>query len=145
MSRGENNRRLERESYLGYYFRFPAFSFSTAYRSEIAPRCKTRLGVSRRPIERTLRLLDESGPAYFHVAQMAHVTPEEYRAIAPHVGPDGVRFDGAVLPLLPESSEQISVHRHPVRRPRAAVVGHDRLRRASGPSPEADLRRCTPS
>jgi hypothetical protein len=70
--------------------------------------CKSRLGVSRQHIDRTLRLLDEFGPAYFHVAQMAHVTPDEYRAIAPHVGEDGVRVDGAVIALLPENSEQVS-------------------------------------
>ncbi len=70
--------------------------------------CAKRLGVCRRQIDRTLRLLDEFGPAYFHVAQMTHVTPEEYRAIAPHVSAEGVRLDGAVVALLPENSEQVS-------------------------------------
>jgi hypothetical protein len=70
--------------------------------------CIKRIGVSRRQVDRTLHLLDEFGPAYFHVAQMAHVTPEEYRAIASHVSPDGVRLDGAVVALLPENSEQVS-------------------------------------
>ena len=70
--------------------------------------CSKRLGVSRRHIDRTLRQLDEFGPQFFHVAQMAHVTPEEYRAIAPHVSADGVRLDGAVVALLPENSEQVS-------------------------------------
>lgn len=70
--------------------------------------CSKHLGVSRRHIDRTLRLLDELGPAYFHVAQIAHVTPEEYRAIQAHVGEDGVRIDGAVVALLPENSEQVS-------------------------------------
>jgi hypothetical protein len=70
--------------------------------------CKKRVGVSRRQVDRTLSLLEEFGPAYFHVAQMAHVTAEEYRAIAPHVSPEGVRLDGAVVALLPENSEQVS-------------------------------------
>jgi hypothetical protein len=70
--------------------------------------CIKRLGVSRRQIDRTLHLLDEFGPAYFHVAQMTHVSPDEYRAIAPHVSGDGVRLDGAVIALLPENSEQVS-------------------------------------
>jgi hypothetical protein len=70
--------------------------------------CVKRLGSSRRNIERTLRWLDEFGPAYFHVAQMAHVSPEEYRAIAPHVSAEGVRVDDAVIALLPENSEQLS-------------------------------------
>ena len=54
------------------------------------------------------RLLDEFGPTYFHVAQMTHVTAEEYRAIAPHVSADGLRLDGDVVALLPENSEQVS-------------------------------------
>jgi len=65
--------------------------------------CVRRLGVSRRNVERTLRLLDEFGPAYFHVAQVAHVTVDQYRAIAHSVGNDGVRLDGAVVALLPEN------------------------------------------
>jgi len=70
--------------------------------------CRTRLGTSRQHIDRTLRLLDEFGPQYFHVAQLAHVSPDEYRAIAPHVGPEGVRTGGAVIALIPENSEQVS-------------------------------------
>jgi hypothetical protein len=70
--------------------------------------CVKRVGVTRRHVDRLLALLDEFGPSYFHVAQMAHVTAEEYRAIAPHVSEEGVRFDGAVIRLLPENSEQVS-------------------------------------
>jgi hypothetical protein len=70
--------------------------------------CSKRLGVSRRHVDRTIRLLDEFGPAYFHVAQMSHLTPDEYRAIAPHVSAEGVQVNGAVVALLPENSEQVS-------------------------------------
>src|SRR5690349_17800422 len=56
--------------------------------------CVKGFGSSRRNVERTLRLLDEFGPAYFHVAQMAHVTAEEYRAIAANISTDGVRYEG---------------------------------------------------
>jgi hypothetical protein len=70
--------------------------------------CSKRLGSSRRQIERILRPLDEFGPAYFHVAQITHVTPEEYRAIASYVSAEGIRLDGAVVALLPENSEQVS-------------------------------------
>jgi hypothetical protein len=98
--------------------------------------CVERLGSSRRNIERTLRLLDEFGPAYFHVAQMTHVTAQEYRAIAPHVSAEGVRTDCAVIALLPENSEQVS----------AAVA--DLLEREKpvkekpAPSFDAAVRRC---
>lgn len=70
--------------------------------------CERRLGIHPRKVQRTLRLLDEFGPSYFHVAQMAHVTPDEYRAIARHVSEEGVRLDGAVVALLPENTEQVS-------------------------------------
>src|SRR3954471_3344434 len=70
--------------------------------------CPKRLGASRRNIERMLRPLYEFGPSYYHVAQITHVTPEEYRAIAPYVSADGVNVNGAVIALLPENSEQVS-------------------------------------
>ena len=69
--------------------------------------CSTQLGASRRNVERNIRLLEEFGPAYFQVAQMAHIGPREYRAIAAHVDAEGVRVDGAVVALLPENSVQI--------------------------------------
>jgi hypothetical protein len=70
--------------------------------------CQQRVGVTRRHVDRVIGWLNEFGPSYFHLAQMAHVTAEEYRAIAPHVSPEGVRLDGAVIALLPENGEQVS-------------------------------------
>jgi hypothetical protein len=70
--------------------------------------CGRHLGASRRHIDRILRLLDEYGPSYFTVAQMTHVTPEEYRAIAPHVSGDGLNVDGAAIALIPENSAKVA-------------------------------------
>ena len=70
--------------------------------------CGQHLGVSRRQVDRILRVLDEYGPSYFTVAQMAHVTPEEYRAIAPHVSGDGLNVNGAAIALIPENSSQVA-------------------------------------
>ena len=70
--------------------------------------CAAHIGASRRNVERSIRLLEEFGPAYFQVAQMAHIGPEEFRAIAGHVDADGVRVDGSVVALLPENSGQIA-------------------------------------
>ena len=100
--------------------------------------CAKHVGASRRNIERSLRLLEEFGPAYFQVAQMAHIGPEEYRAIAAHVDEGGVRLDGATVALLPENSGHV-----------AAAVG-ELLRRAAppaAPAPKADssgqaIKRC---
>lgn len=87
--------------------------------------CAKHVGASRRNIERSLRLLEEFGPAYFAVAQMAHIGPEEYRAIAAHVDEGGVRLDGAIVALLPENSGHV-----------AAAVG-ELLRRAAPPESRA--------
>ena len=57
---------------------------------------------------RFLSRLHEFGPAYYLVAELMHVTPEEYRAIAPHVSLEGVRWEGAVIALLPENREQVA-------------------------------------
>jgi len=70
--------------------------------------CEKHVGASRRNVERSIRLLEEFGPAYFQVAQMAHIGPEEYRAIAAHVDDAGVRLDGSVVALLPENSGKIA-------------------------------------
>src|SRR5215831_14936619 len=70
--------------------------------------CSQHLGMSRRNVDRNLRYLEEFGPSYFHLSQLMHVTPEEYRAIAPQVGEDGVRLDGNVIALLPENSDKVA-------------------------------------
>ena len=99
--------------------------------------CSAYVGVSRRNVERNIRLLEEFGPAFFHVSQIAHIGPEEYRAIAEHMSNEGIRLDGAVVPLLPENSVDV-----------AAAVSQ-LLRRAQlepaeteDPSFEPVLRRC---
>ncbi|PWT97081.1 MAG: hypothetical protein C5B51_32165 [Terriglobia bacterium] len=70
--------------------------------------CAQHLGVSRRNVERSIRCLEEFGPAFFHLSQLAHIRPEEYRAIAPHITAEGVRLDGTEIALLPENSGRVS-------------------------------------
>jgi hypothetical protein len=70
--------------------------------------CRLHLHVSRKKIDRQIGLLDEFGPAYFQIAQLTHITPNEYRAIAPHLSPEGLRVDGGVIALLPENTQQVS-------------------------------------
>jgi hypothetical protein len=99
--------------------------------------CSAHVGASRRNVERTIRLLDEFGPEFFYISQIAHIGPEEYRAIARHVDSEGVHLDGAVLPLLPENGTEV------------AAAGSELLRRVQlqpadtgEPSFEPVLRRC---
>ena len=70
--------------------------------------CAQHLGVSRRNVERSIRHLEEFGPAFFHVSQLAHISAQEYRAIAGHVTAVGVRLDGTEIALLPENSERVA-------------------------------------
>jgi|SRR5579864_5255514 len=70
--------------------------------------CSQHLGVSRRNVERSIRYLEEFGPAFFHLSQLAHISPQEYRSIAAHVTAAGVRLDGNEIALLPENSERVT-------------------------------------
>jgi len=70
--------------------------------------CTTHLGISRRHVDRMLGYLTELGPEYFVMAQITHVTVDEYRAIAPHVTQEGLQWEGAPIALIPENSAQLA-------------------------------------
>jgi len=99
--------------------------------------CTKHLGASRRSVDVSIRLFDELGPAYFHVAQLAHITPAEYREIAPRMSAEGLSANGETIPLLPENRDRI-----------AAVIGearaHSRKARRPGKPAgfEAALEHC---
>jgi len=87
--------------------------------------CTKHLGASRRAVNARIRLFDELGPAYFHVAQLAHITPAEYREIAPRMSAEGISANGETIPLLPENRAAV-----------AAVIGE--VRAASQKTPRRD-------
>ncbi len=68
----------------------------------------SQIGVSRRNVERSIRALEEFGPSFFHLAQLTHLKPEEYRAIAANVTEDGVRIEGEVIAFLPENTGKVT-------------------------------------
>jgi len=68
----------------------------------------SQIGVSRRNAERSIRHLEEFGPSFFHLAQLTHLKPEEYRAIASHVTEEGVHLEGEVIALLPENTGRVT-------------------------------------
>ncbi len=70
--------------------------------------CTKFLGASRSNVDVSIRLFDELGAAYFHVAQLAHITPAEYREIAPRVSAEGISANGETIPLLPENRDRIA-------------------------------------
>jgi hypothetical protein len=70
--------------------------------------CTRYLHVSRRSVDRAIGYLDEFGPAFFHVSMLAHISPKDYRSIAPHVTDRGVEIDDNVVALLTENSDRVS-------------------------------------
>jgi len=70
--------------------------------------CAVHVGASRRNVERSIHYLDEFGPLFFEVMQIAHIGPEEYRAIAGHVYAEGILLDDSMVPLSPENSVEVA-------------------------------------
>ena len=70
--------------------------------------CTLDLHVARRSVDREIGYLEEFGPEFFHVRQMAHIAPKEYRSIASHITPEGVHLNGTTVPLLPENTQQVT-------------------------------------
>ncbi len=99
--------------------------------------CTRHLRISRRSVERAIGFLQEFGPAFFHITQLTHISPKDYRTIARHVTAEGVNADGNVVALLPENSEKLS----------AAITGLlERIEpKQRGPRPvsfDAAMKRC---
>jgi hypothetical protein len=70
--------------------------------------CAHEMHVARRSVDREIGYLEELGPEFFRVRQMAHITAGEYRTIASHITPDGVHLNGTTVPLLPEHSQDVT-------------------------------------
>src|SRR6185369_13627781 len=100
--------------------------------------CSTHLHISKTNANRTIRYLEEFGPAYFEVAQLTRISPETYRAIAPSIRDQSLHHNGDTIALIPENAEKVA----------AAVAD---LRKSAAPStppaPEHPVdrleRRCT--
>jgi hypothetical protein len=70
--------------------------------------CRRHLGISRVAADRIIRHLEEFGPAYFQLAAITRVTPEDYRRIRGAVTEDGLAHEGRVLALIPENTAQVT-------------------------------------
>lgn len=99
--------------------------------------CTLDLHVARRTVDREIGYLEEFGPEFFHLRQMTHISPKEYRSIASHITPAGVHLNGSTVPLLPEHSQEVT----------AAVAGLLKQIELKDPKPAAvsfaaALKRC---
>lgn len=70
--------------------------------------CPKFLGVTSRHANRIIRNLEEFGPSYFELSQVARITPEQFRAIAPAVHEQQIHSNGQAIALIPENSEKIA-------------------------------------
>ncbi len=61
--------------------------------------CKRKLGISKRGADLIIAQLNEFGPAYFLLAQVARVTPEEYRRISGAVRGQALLHAGQEIPI----------------------------------------------
>ena len=90
---------------------------------EVAPNwdqfCRKELRTTRKRIDGVIGRLEEFGPAYFDLSRLTHVTADEYRQLAPAVGPEGVRISGEVVAIAPENRDKLDAALAAVRKQRA--------------------------
>jgi len=70
--------------------------------------CAEHLGASKWQVNRLIHYLEEFGPDFFHLTQLTRIAPETYRTIAPQVKPEGLEFDGEIIPLIPQNVHRVS-------------------------------------
>jgi len=70
--------------------------------------CEQYLGASRSQVNRMIHYLEEFGPEFFHLTELTRMSPEAYRAIAAQVKPEGLEFNGEVIPLVPQNAQRVS-------------------------------------
>jgi hypothetical protein len=70
--------------------------------------CAKYLKMSRAEADRTIKLLQEFGPAYFELSQLTRVSPETYRAIAPHIQNRVLHHKGEAIELNVDNSQKLA-------------------------------------
>jgi len=66
--------------------------------------CTQQAGISRVYAEKIIARLDEFGESYFKLAQLARISPENYRRIADHVHDDAINIEGESPPPIPKNA-----------------------------------------
>lgn len=69
--------------------------------------CSQYAGISRAHADGLIRQLDEFGDTYFRLSEIARISPETYRQIAPHIDGDTIEIEGEKLALSPENAPKI--------------------------------------
>jgi len=69
--------------------------------------CNQELGSSRKKVDTMIRRLDEFGPAYFELASLTHVSPEEFRLLPRGSSDNTIDVDGESVPIAPENRDKL--------------------------------------
>jgi len=91
--------------------------------------CPTHVGMTRSQADRIILRLQQFGKRYFDLNEIAPVSGENYKALAPAVSEEGIEIDGEIVPLTPENAPRI---RKAVESVRAELRRAHELRSTSG-------------
>ncbi|HLK47628.1 MAG TPA: hypothetical protein VKT49_05810 [Bryobacteraceae bacterium] len=69
--------------------------------------CPQHLGISRAWADDLISRLEEFGPGFFQLSQIAPVSPESYRLLAPAISDQGIEIDGESIAITPENAPRI--------------------------------------
>ena len=69
--------------------------------------CITYAGLSRSQADRIVEQLDELGEIFYHIRELAPMSPETFRNIADKVDGETIEIDGIKVPLTPENAPRI--------------------------------------
>jgi hypothetical protein len=70
--------------------------------------CPKYLKISRVEADRTIKLWQEFGPAYFELSQLTRVSPETFRAIAPAIQDGALHYNGEAIELNSQNSLKVA-------------------------------------
>jgi len=85
--------------------------------------CQRKLGISKRGADLIIAQLNEFGPAYFLLAQVAKVTPEEYRRMSGSVRGQALLHAGEAIPIEAENAGRLAAAIEELRRGQKAGDG----------------------
>lgn len=103
--------------------------------------CPRFLKISRSEADRTIKLWEEFGSAYFELSQLTRLSPETFRAIAPAIQDGALHYQDEVIELNPENSRRVAAAVADLRRalPKRCAESRDLEREIRGFCHEANV------
>ncbi len=103
--------------------------------------CPRFLNISRAEADRTIRLWEEFGAAYFELSQLTRVSPETFRAIAPAIQGGALHYQGEAIELNSENSRRVAAVVAKLRNaiPKRVAESGSLMREVQGLGHELDL------